>query len=120
MVQGARGPQGPPGPVSGGAVYTRWGRKVCPDTNGTVLVYEGLAAGSKYSQSGGGANYICITKTPSYLNSTVSSWQSLLYSSEYELSVFNSLHDTNVYYIYCNITVSLSFYICNYASIQQP
>ena len=44
-LQGARGPQGLPGQVSGGAVYTRWGRKVCPDTNGTVLVYEGLAAG---------------------------------------------------------------------------
>ena len=65
-VQGARGPQGPPGPVSGGAVYTRWGRTVCPDTNGTVLVYERLAAGTHPSQSGGGANYICITNNPSY------------------------------------------------------
>ena len=95
-VQGARGPQGPPGRVSEGAVYIRWGRKVCPDTNETVLVYEGLAAGSKWDQSDGGANYICITKTLSYLSSTVPSWTSLLNGSEYEHSVFNSLHDHNV------------------------
>ena len=44
--QGPQGIQGPPGPSGGGAVYTRWGRTVCPDTNGTQLVYEGLAAGT--------------------------------------------------------------------------
>ena len=95
-VQGARGPQGPPGPVSGGAVYTRWGRTVCPDTNGTILVYEGLAAGSEHRHSGGGANYICITKNPSYLRSTVPAYRSYLYGTEYQHLVFNSLHDHNV------------------------
>ena len=95
-LQGVRGPQGPPGPVSGGAVYTRWGRTVCPDTNGTILVYEGLAAGSHYSQSGGGANYVCITKNPSYLSSTVPGEYPLLYGSEYQYPVINSLHDHNV------------------------
>ena len=77
-------------------MYTRWGRKVCPDTNGTVLVYEGLAAGSKWDWSGGGANYICITKTPSHLSSTVPVFRSYLYGSEYQNPVFNSLHDHNV------------------------
>ena len=107
-VQGTRGPQGPPGPVSGGAVYTRWGRKVCPDTNGTVLVYEGLAAGSHYSHSGGGANYICITKNPSYISSTVPAHHSYLYGSEYEHSVINSLHDHNVPCAVCYTSVRSS------------
>ena len=107
-IQGARGPQGPPGPVSGGAVYTRWGRTVCPDTNGTILVYEGLAAGSHYSQSGGGANYVCITKNPSYLSSTVPLAYSFLYGSEYEVPVFNSLHQQNVPCAVCYTSVRSS------------
>ena len=107
-LQGVRGPQGPPGPVSGGAVYTRWGRKVCPDTNGTVLVYEGLAAGSSYDQSGGGANYICITENPSYLSSIVPSSQSFLYGSEYQNPIFNSLHNHNVPCAVCHTSVRSS------------
>ena len=95
-IQEVEGPQGPPGPVSGGVVYTRWRRTICPDTNGTVLVYEGLAAGSHFTQSGGEANYICITKTPSYVRSTVPLYYSFLYGSEYEFFVFNSLNDHNV------------------------
>ena len=82
--------------MSGGAVYTRWGRTVCSDTDGTVLVYEGLAAGSAWNQPGGGANYICITKNPSYLSSTVPAYYSLLYGTEYQHLIFNSLHDHNV------------------------
>ena len=107
-LQGARGPQGPPGPVSGGAVYTRWGRTVCPDTNGTVLVYEGLAAGSAWNQPGGGANYICITKNPSYLSSTVPAYYSLLYGTEYQHLIFNSLHDHNVPCAVCYTSVRSS------------
>ena len=107
-IQGARGPQGPPGPVSGGAVYTRWGRTVCPDTNGTVLVYEGLAAGSAGDHSGGGANYICITKNPSYLSSKVPAYRSYLYGSEYENPVFNSLHEQNVPCAVCYTSVRFS------------
>ena len=37
--QGPTGAAGPPGPQGGGAVYVRWGRKICP--NNTFLVYEG-------------------------------------------------------------------------------
>ena len=94
--------------MSGGAVYTRWGRTVCPDTNGTVLVYEGLAAGTHPSQSGGGANYICITKNPSYISSTVPAHYSFLYGSEYENPVFNSLHNHNVPCAVCHTSVRSS------------
>ena len=39
---GTTGPRGPPGPTgsSGGTVYTRWGRKSCPE--GATLLYEGI------------------------------------------------------------------------------
>ena len=101
-LQGARGEQGPPGiqglpgPSSGGAVYTRWGRTVCPNTSGTELVYKGLAAGTKYDQTGGGANYLCITEDPQYLSSTVPSQYSSIHGAEYQVPVFGSLHDHNV------------------------
>ena len=46
-------------------MYTRWGRI---EQLHVILVYERLAAGSKWDQSGEGANYILITKNPSYLS----------------------------------------------------
>ena len=100
--QGERGEQGPPGPSGGGAVYTRWGRTVCPDTNGTELVYKGLAAGTHYNHVGGGANYLCTTEEPQYLSSTVpkdsgnNALLAYLYGAEYQLPGFSSLHDHNV------------------------
>ena len=95
--KGDTGPKGPPGSSGGGTVYTRWGRTVCPSTSGTELVYEGLAASSYYSHSGGGANYLCTTEEPQYLSSTVPSSYSYLYGVEYRGPVFgHSLNDDNV------------------------
>ena len=94
--QGPPGTQGPPGPSGGGAVYTRWGRTVCPATSGTELVYKGLAAGTSYNSVGGGANYLCTTEQPQYMSSTVPSAYSSLHGAEYESPVFGSLHDDNV------------------------
>ena len=37
---GIAGPAGPPSSKSGGAVYVRWGRKICPENSS--LVYEGM------------------------------------------------------------------------------
>ena len=101
-LQGARGEQGPPGiegppgPSSGGAVYTRWGRTVCPATSGTELVYAGLAVGTYHGHTGGGANYLCTTEQPQYLSSTVPSGYASLHGTEYQYPVFGSLHDHNV------------------------
>ena len=94
--QGPSGIQGPPGPSSGGAVYTRWGRTVCPVTTGTELVYKGLAAGSDHLKTGGGANYLCITEQPQYLSSTIPAYRTALYGAEYHGPVVGSLHDHNV------------------------
>ena len=73
-LKGERGPQGrpgapgAPGDSSGGSVYIRWGRTACPNTTGTELVYRGIAAGSKYSQKGGGSQHLCLPQDPKYSN----------------------------------------------------
>ncbi len=94
--QGLQGIQGPPGPSGGGAVYTRWGRTICPSTSGTELVYKGLVAGTPFSDTGGGANYLCITEKPEYDSHNELNVMSSLYGSEYQFPVFNSLQDQNV------------------------
>ena len=63
---GLAGPQGLQGPVGGGAVYVRWGNRSCPSGHGTELLYSGRAGGSRYRQSGGGGNYLCMPNDPEY------------------------------------------------------
>ena len=46
-----------------GSTYVRWGRNNCSG-NGTELVYSGYAAGADYRNSGGAANYICLSPDP--------------------------------------------------------
>lgn len=47
-----------------GVSYIRWGRTTC---NGeAVSVYKGYAAGSHYSQQGGGTNYLCLPEDPQW------------------------------------------------------
>ena len=65
--KGEPGPPGPSGEEVTGVVYTRWGRTICPSTPGTELLYAGSAGGSRYSHTGGGANYICMPNDPDYL-----------------------------------------------------
>ena len=59
--------QGPPGPVTAGVTYIRWGRTTCPQAAGTQLVYSGRAAGTYYAHRGGSAEYICLPNNPDYL-----------------------------------------------------
>lgn len=56
--------------LGGGASYIRWGRTTCNDTEGTELLYAGAAAGSMWSERGGGANYICLPDEPEFLQTT--------------------------------------------------
>ena len=39
--QGPRGQKGESGGVTGGAVYTRWGREDCPNATNTTELYSG-------------------------------------------------------------------------------
>ena len=69
-LTGPQGERGLPGPASGGAVYVRWGRTVCPSDQGTELVYSGRAGGSHWNQQGGGANHLCLPDDPDHLQYT--------------------------------------------------
>ena len=74
------------GSTATGAVYTRWGRTTCPSTSGTQLLYAGRAAGSKWNDQGGGANYLCVPEQPQYLSYTpgTQNGRAFLYGAEYE------------------------------------
>ncbi|XP_077966125.1 uncharacterized protein LOC120335327 [Styela clava] len=51
-----------------GTTYTRWGRRNCKGNS--KLVYSGLAAGTHYSHTGGGANHICLDFNVDYTPGT--------------------------------------------------
>ena len=82
--KGETGAVGIAGPKSGGVVYTRWGRKSCPNDTGAQLVYEGITGGSHKDHSGGGANYVCLQKVPQYMSTYVPSAYSYMYGIEYD------------------------------------
>ena len=72
-----------PGPQAGGAVYSRWGRTVCPQ--GSTLVYAGRAAGTKYNVKGGTSDTLCMPETPQYLSTdTTANHAALLRGVEFE------------------------------------
>uniref|UniRef100_A0A1X7SRH2 Uncharacterized protein n=1 Tax=Amphimedon queenslandica TaxID=400682 RepID=A0A1X7SRH2_AMPQE len=94
--KGEKGETGATSAKSGGVVYTRWGRKSCP--TGAQLLYEGIAGGSHYAESGGGANYVCLPKVPQYMSTNVPFAYSYMYGSEYDYvnNIFPGKHDHNV------------------------
>ena len=63
---GLPGPQGAQGPLTGGAVYTHWGRTSCPSGQGTELLYSGRAGGTRWDHKGGAANILCLPNDPQY------------------------------------------------------
>ena len=100
--------QGPRGPVSGGATYTRWGKTTCPNITGTSLVYSGRAGKTYYSHKGGGGNYQCLPTRPEYSN-YISGVQghSYMFGIEYEIpngGPFSSLNNDNVPCAVCYVS----------------
>lgn len=65
-----------------GSTFIRWGRSTCPSNS--HLVYSGVAGGSYYGHSGGGVNHLCLTSSPQFDNTPLSSYYGLLYGSEYD------------------------------------
>ena len=62
-------PKPPPTAVTTGGegvTYISWGRTSCPTVDGTEDVYNGITAGSHYTHTGGGSNYICMVKETWY------------------------------------------------------
>ena len=95
--KGETGAVGAPGPKSGGVVYTRWGRKSCPNDTGAQLVYEGITGGSDHQHSGGGANYVCLPKVPQYMSTHVPPGYSYMVGTEYDSvnGIFPGKHNHN-------------------------
>lgn len=95
-VRGEQGLTGPPGPPGGGVVYVRWGRTICPPTEGTQLVYTGIAAGSYYRDRGGGSNYLCLPEQPEYLEHQSGDHNaSYIHGTEYKMAGNGPLHSLN-------------------------
>ena len=95
--KGETGAVGGADPKSGGVVYTRWGRKSCPNDTGAQLVYEGITGGSHWDHSGGGANYVCLLNVPQYMSTIVPSAYSFIYATEYDdvNGIFPGQHNYN-------------------------
>ena len=76
-------------------VYTRWGRTICPNTTGSVLLYDGIMAASTYGKTGGGANYLCLPHKPQYIKFITPQYSSSISATEYDDSSLGSLdsHD---------------------------
>ena len=106
--KGELGAQGPPGPVTAGVTYIRWGRTTCPQAAGTQLVYSGRAAGTHYSHKGGSAEKICLPDNPDYLTGRNGvQGYSLLHGAEYDIASgqpLHSLHDHNVPCAVCYVS----------------
>ena len=60
--KGSPGEKGQPGQSTSnaGVVFTVWGQTDCPVTEGTVRLVQGRMATSSHSNSGNGANYLCL------------------------------------------------------------
>ena len=66
-------------------VYTRYGRNFCP--SGSTLVRNGFLAGSYFSHTGSGANFLCMTPNTTYADHNDNNQEgALLYGYEYETS----------------------------------
>ena len=106
--RGEAGIVGAPGPVSGGATYTRWGRTSCPNRTGTSLVYSGRAGKSWFDQRGGGGNYQCLPNNPEYGHYIAGVQDySPIFGVEYETYTGGPLsrrHDHNVPCAVCHVS----------------
>ena len=62
------------------------GKTTCPSTSGTQRLYAGRAAGSYWTENGGGANHLCLPKQLQYSTYTAGtqSGRAYLYGDEYQ------------------------------------
>ncbi|XP_052268979.1 short-chain collagen C4-like [Dreissena polymorpha] len=81
-----------------GFVYIHWGRDSCP--TGSSFIYDGFVAGSHYTHTGSGVNYLCLSKEPRWANGNpTASSVGIIHGSEYETSsanIWTHLHDNEV------------------------
>ncbi|OWF43127.1 short-chain collagen C4-like [Mizuhopecten yessoensis] len=75
--------------TASGATYVRWGRTTCPG-NGTTLVYQGVAAGALYTDTGGAVEYVCMPYNPKFEFTDYTDNEAHLYGALYESKVFSA------------------------------
>ncbi len=90
-----------PATFDGGAVYERWGRKVCP--SGADKVYEGFMGGGWFTSNGDGAEYICLPEDPDYIDRSTVQYQSYIYSTEYRTENLVFSNPTELYDAPCTV-----------------
>eukprot|EP00794_Sanderia_malayensis_P006027 gene6027-6728_t len=91
---GKRGPKGDKGEhydherdSTGSITYVRWGKKSCPKTPKTELIYAGRAAGQHNTHSGGMSNTVCLHMEPTFGKySTAADTLQWIYGVEYEVA----------------------------------
>jgi len=74
-------------PVSQSTTFANWGRNDCPA--GSSVVYTGQAGGHHHTHSGGGAQLLCLTNSPSWSGASfndASQDAALMYGAEYQMS----------------------------------
>ena len=94
-------PSTPVTTVGSGVAYIRWGRTSCPTVDGTEDIYNGTTAGSHYTHTGGGSNYICMVTDARYHSDAITNiglTPNSVYGTEYETGghSLHSLHNNNV------------------------
>ena len=98
-----------------GTVYVRWGHDKCPST--AQLVYSGRAAGSHYSDLGGGSNPQCLPLDPNFLTPiSGSQYRAIIYGAEYETNTdskshVHGRHDTDVPCAVCHVSNRTAVYM---------
>ena len=107
---GAQGPQGAPGSAENcGQTYVRWGRTVCPQNQGTELVYSGRAGGSQHSQTGGATNHLCMPDNPDYLQyASGVQGNSYVYGVEYNIAAGQPLRTVYQHNAPCAVCMAVS------------
>ncbi|XP_028395407.1 short-chain collagen C4-like [Dendronephthya gigantea] len=100
---GRRGPAGPRGEKGeaagsrGGTVYTRWGRKHCPQISRTNELYSGVMAGSRFNHKGGASNYLCLPLNPIFDKVKAGNQGgSYIYGTEYETQSYPYVFPQNI------------------------
>ena len=87
-----RGAQGPPGRMSGGVTYVRWGKSSCPDQPDTELVCA-VYTGGTHSRQNGGANHLCMPPDPEYSKYIPGvQGESYVHGAEYDNPISGSQH----------------------------
>ncbi|XP_063447190.1 short-chain collagen C4-like [Mytilus trossulus] len=96
----------------GGTIYTRWGRKDCPNKNGTQLVYTGIAGGGSHAETGSGTNYLCLPHNPDEkpaqlsIGLELSNYVAHVWGAEYQFSLGKVKVDDDVPCAVCRDTTT--------------